>query len=80
MDETIKQLLNTGVVKFIYRKIDGTERQAIGTRNINIIEQYDATPNGNGVEKTGVVSYYDLDALGWRSFREDSIIFISIND
>ena len=33
-------------------------------------------PKGNGVEKSGVVIYWDLDKKGWRSLQNESLISI----
>jgi hypothetical protein len=73
-EEAIKNRLASGDVHFTYRKKDGTEREAYGTRNTDIITINDAMPSGNGSEKTGVISYYDLTSNGWRSFKTENFI------
>lgn len=73
-EEAIKNRLATGDVHFTYRKKDGTEREAYGTRNSTIITEHNATPSGNGSEKIGVITYYDLNAKGWRSFKVENFI------
>ena len=73
-EEAIKEVLASGDVYFTYRKKDGTEREAYGTRNIGIIKDYNATPSGNGTEKTGVITYYDLESEGWRCFKIENFI------
>ena len=73
-EEAIKDRLASGDVHFTYRKKDGTEREAYGTRNTDIITINDAMPTGNGSEKTGVITYYDLNAEGWRSFKTENFI------
>lgn len=72
--EQIKETLSSGDVRFTYRKKDGTEREAYGTRNTDIITLNDAMPSGNGSEKNGVITYYDIDAKGWRSFITENFI------
>ena len=42
-EESIKEVLASGDVYFTYRKKDGTEREAYGTRNTGIIKDYNAT-------------------------------------
>ena len=49
-EEAIKERLSSGDVHFTYRKKDGTEREAYGTRNLDIITRHDAIPSGNGSE------------------------------
>ena len=73
-EEAIKNRLASGDVHFTYRKKDGTEREAYGTRNTTIITEHNATPSGNGSEKTGVITYYDLTSNGWRSFKVENFI------
>ena len=73
-EEEIKERLASGGVHFTYRKKDGTEREAYGTRNLDIIAGNDAMPSGFGSNKRGVITYYDLDSEGWRSFRIENFI------
>lgn len=73
-EEAIKERLASGDIHFTYRKKDGTEREAYGTRNTDIIMLNDAMPSGNGSEKTGVITYYDLTSKGWRSFKTENFI------
>lgn len=73
-EEAIKNRLASGDVHFTYRKKDGSEREAYGTRNTDIITLNDAMPSGNGSEKTGVITYYDLNSKGWRSFKIENFI------
>ena len=73
-EEEIKERLASGGVHFTYRKKDGTEREAYGTRNIDIIAGNDATPSGFGANNRGVITYYDINSGGWRSFRIENFI------
>lgn len=73
-EEAIKERLASGDVHFTYRKKDGTEREAYGTRNTDIIIVNDVMPSSNGSEKTGVITYYDLNSKGWRSFKAENFI------
>ena len=70
----IKEVLASGDVYFTYRKKDGTEREAYGTRNTRIMKDHNATPTGNGTEKAGVIAYYDLESEGWRCFKIENFI------
>ena len=73
-EESIKEVLASGAVYFTYRKKDGTERGAYGTRNTGIIKDHNATPVSTGTEKIGVITYYDLDSNGWRCFKIENLI------
>lgn len=72
--EQIKERLAQGVCSFKYTKKDGSERIASGTRHMDFIRTQGAEPKGSGTEKIGVITYYDLEKSGWRSFNEDSFI------
>ena len=73
-EEGIKRILALGDVYFSYLKKDGTVREAYGTRNTNIINEYNASPRGNSSEKDGVITYYDIEFEGWRSFKIENFI------
>lgn len=73
--QNLKEELSKGVVAFTYEKKDGTHRDAYGTRNLDIVKMVDGTmPNGNGTERTGTIPYWDMEACGWRSCKEDSVL------
>ena len=66
--------LNAAVQEFKYTKKDGSERVAKGTRNPDVVNENNATPKGTGVERDGVITYYDLEKEAWRCFNEESFI------
>lgn len=72
--EQIVLVLNSGVVNFKYTKKDGSERIASGTRQMEFIKTHGAEPKGTGTEKIGVITYYDLEKQGWRSFNEENFV------
>lgn len=72
--EQIIETLSKGIVNFKYIKKDGTERIANGTRHTEFIEAQDVAPKGTGIEREGVITYYDIEKQSWRSFNEDSFV------
>lgn len=72
--EQIIEELKTGIKKFSFTKVDGTIREAQGTRNIDIITEADALPKGVVKDTDNVIRYYDVDKVGWRSFKVDNFI------
>lgn len=58
-----------GVVKFQYKKVDGSIRHAVGTR--------DNVPAIKGVRPTShsVLVYFDIEAADWRSAKVENLIF-----
>ena len=72
-------LLNKGIVKFTYRKVDGTIRNAVGSRNLDAVRKcfgiYVPTPKTG---KNNPTAYYDIEKEDWRSFKAENVL--SIND
>jgi hypothetical protein len=73
--EKIRDYLRTGLVAFSYAKVNGDCRTALGTTNPLLIpadkmprrtedEEFDVSYK----ERLGIITYYDLDKDGWRSF------------
>lgn len=78
MQIELKEKLRNGIVTFTYTKKDGTTRQARGTlmQDRSIVGENFVAPKGTGAEKTGAISYWDLDKDAWRSCQNTSIISI----
>lgn len=81
--ENIKNLLSEGIVRFLYEKNNGEIREALGTRNIDILMNdegsgftEDDKPKGTGREYETSCPYWDLEKKAWRSVRIDSVITI----
>lgn len=71
--ESLIENLSKGVATFKYRKVDGSIREAKGTINPELTP---ATKDETARVATDgpTISYYDMDAKAWRSFRRDSVI------
>ena len=71
-------LLNKGIVNFTYRKVDGTIRNAVGTRNLCLACQ--ALGLSIPMPKTGrenPTAYYDIEKNAWRSFVAENVLSIN---
>ena len=75
----LRQMLQRGIVKFSYYKTNNiiltrVLRRARGTLNMELIPA-DKQPTGSPLytPNYGTMSYYDLDAQDWRSFRLDCL-------
>lgn len=68
--EKLRKAMRGGIVKFMYRKLDGTIRTAWGTLNDAIVP---ATQGERKPNET-VVTYYDTDRSGWRCFKVANFI------
>lgn len=71
--EICESALRFGFVKFMYRKVSGEIRVAIGTKNLDYLKKIDSLPSGD--DKRGkyqnLCTYYDLVRGAWRCFRKD---------
>lgn len=72
------------ILQFKFVKIStGEERQANGTRNMNMIPT-DQHPKGDYTEQMSktenqkAITYYDLDKMAWRSFSRETLIIETI--
>ena len=76
MDNNLRTLLRNNIVLFTYRKVNGETRKAIGTRNLSLATEYTNTriPTPTGYEQPN--SYYDVECMGWRSWKEGNVISI----
>jgi len=82
-NKTIRRRLQLSVVKFSFKKKDGTTRYATGSTNIPLLNQlFDLkieVKETMGQQRNGTTPYYDLAKKGWRCFKDESFIEI-IND
>jgi len=65
----LKKAMKSGIVEFMFRKVDGTIRCAKGT--LSGIE-YEA--KGGYKKSAKSVSYWDIEANGFRSFKPENFI------
>ena len=85
MNEMIANDLHTllahNIVYFTFRKVNGEIRHAVGTRNLDIARNHtgEYIPNPKGPEQP--YSYFDIEKMGWRSYKPENIISIDrVND
>lgn len=65
--------LGKRVVRFEFKKKDGSIREAVGTRKVDLMpvaEQRERT----GPEKRGVVCFFDFTVDGWRSLQDTTLV------
>ena len=71
--EELELELRRRVVRFWYRKKDGTLREATGTRRLSLIPE-EQHPNGTGHQPDFLVCYWDVERNHWRCFHRDRLI------
>ena len=71
--EELELELRRRVVRFWYRKKDGTLREATGTRCLSLIPP-EHHPNGTGHQPDFLVCYWDVERNHWRCFDRTRFI------
>jgi len=79
--EVFKKTLNKGIVHFVYRKKNGSERQSFGTTCQEILSNIDgasiqASHDQQRVKNPNVIPYYDLTRHAWRCFIAKNMLII----
>lgn len=77
LTKALLALLQKGIVNFTYRKVDGSVRTAIGTRNLclacKVLGVSVPMPKG---KKENPTAYYDIEKGDWRSFKAENVLSI----
>jgi len=66
----LRELLKDNYMQVTFIKKDGSERVMICT----LKEEHLPDTSGSSTSPDGIITVYDLENAGWRSFREDSVI------
>ena len=74
----LKKMLTDEVVHFVFEKTDGTQRDAYGTRAIDVIRRYDTGSTNQKPQRAfnGTFPYFDIEKGEWRCFRVDRFVRI----
>jgi len=76
--ESIRSLLKNDILEVVFIKTDGNVREMRCTLQEKFVEVYDKKTDKVKPENDSVISVWDLDNNGWRSFKLDSIQTVSI--
>lgn len=71
--DTLKVKLAGGIAHFVFKKKDGSLREAWGTTQRNIAS---AKTNGRGMSREAykTTAYFDIECGEWRSFRWENLV------
>ncbi len=71
--DTLKVKLAGGIAHFIFKKMDGSIREAWGTTQSHLAK---VKTNGRGVSREAykTTAYFDVECGEWRSFRWENLI------
>lgn len=75
MIENLKKQMRNGIAHFVFKKKDGSLREAWGTVNRTLVEKH---INGNGCSREcfATTAYYDCEVGKWRSFRWENLVAV----
>lgn len=63
----LREILNGGVVRFQFRKKDGSIRNALGTRNVDLIPKNEYVKHVEDINEKKSVVFWDLEECSFRS-------------
>lgn len=74
----LREKLQQGRTNFVFKKKDGSRRQAVGTLNFDIIPNEDTQfkSEEQKEERDDQVTYYDLEKMAWRCCKTENILEI----
>lgn len=70
----LKAAMKQRIVKFYFKKVDGSVREAYGTLKENLIP---ATNGDNRKKNDTVAIYFDTEKQSWRSFKKANLLNIA---
>ena len=78
LEELLEQL-HSRIVRFSYRKMDGSLREAIGTLKPSVLDKLSANtkPRRRISSRSDCIVYYDLDREDWRCFCPENFVSMS---
>ncbi len=74
----LREKLQQGKTNFVFKKKDGSRREAVGTLSFDIIPVEDTQfkSEEQREERTDQVTYYDLEKMAWRCCKTENILSI----
>lgn len=71
-EEDLQSLLRKNIVEVDFTKLDGDKRIMKCTKSFDIIP-VENQPKSDKESKKGIITVWDLNAQGWRSFKYDRL-------
>lgn len=74
----LREKLQQGKTNFVFKKKDGSRREAVGTLNFDLIPEADKQfkSEQQREERDDQVTYYDLEKMAWRCCKTENILSI----
>ena len=69
----LESKMKSETVSFVFKKKDGSIRQAKGTKSSLVVPK-EFAPKGTGKVCLSNINYFDVDSNGWRSFSITNLL------
>jgi len=69
----LRMKMYVGIVKFWFKKVDGTTREAYGTLNEKLVAAISGTDNRKKCDTVQV--FFDTEKQEWRSFKKMNLVY-----
>lgn len=71
----LKMRMKTEVVKFAFRKVDGTLREAVGTLMDSVVSAYERKTNGERTPNYSLQTYWDMEKQQFRCYKVSGLLY-----
>ena len=72
-EKDLTNLLSEGILVVTFNKLDGDERIMTCTKDVKVIPEGSLPKNSKTPRVQGLVTVWDVNAKGWRSFKYDRV-------
>ena len=72
-EKDLTNLLSEGILVVTFNKLDGDERVMTCTKSVKVIPEGSLPKNSQTPKVQGLVTVWDINAKGWRSFKYDRV-------
>ena len=72
----LRNILDNNVARFNFRKKDGSIRNALGTRNIDLIPKHEYVKHCDDISEKKSVVFWDLEECSFRSLSTNAEVAV----
>ena len=69
----LRKAMSVGIIRFYFRKVDGSIREAYGTLKESIIPETAGTDNRK--KNDTIQTYFDTERQEWRCFKKMNLVY-----
>jgi len=72
----LKMKMKTDVVRFTFRKVDGTIREAVGTLMDSVLSSYERKTTGERTTNYSLQTYWDMEKQQFRCYKVSGLLLV----